>query len=58
MIIDPGDDIEDILAIVRENKLKVKQIVITTPHRHVGGAMKLRAATGAPILLNQTTTHC
>jgi len=31
MIIDPGDDIEDILAIVRENKLKVKQIVITTP---------------------------
>jgi len=54
MIIDPGDDIEDILAIVRENKLKVKQIVITHAHiDHVGGAMKLRAATGAPILLNQ-----
>jgi hydroxyacylglutathione hydrolase len=54
MVIDPGDDIEDILAIVREHKLNVKQIVITHAHiDHVGGAMKLRAATGAPILLNQ-----
>jgi len=54
MVIDPGDDIEDVLAIIRQNKLEVKQIVITHAHiDHVGGAMKLRAATGAPILLNQ-----
>jgi hydroxyacylglutathione hydrolase len=54
MVVDPGDDIEDILAIIREQKLDVKQIVITHAHiDHVGGAMKLRAATGAPILLNQ-----
>jgi hydroxyacylglutathione hydrolase len=54
MVIDPGDDIEGILAIIRENKLDVKQIVITHAHiDHVGGAMKLRAQTGAPILLNQ-----
>jgi len=54
MVIDPGDDIEDILAIIRDQKLQVKQIVITHAHiDHVGGAMKLRAATGAPILLNQ-----
>jgi hydroxyacylglutathione hydrolase len=54
MVIDPGDDIEDVLAIIRENKLDVKQIVITHAHiDHVGGAMKLRAQTGAPILLNQ-----
>jgi len=54
MVIDPGDDIEDILAIIGEHKLDVKQIVITHAHiDHVGGAMKLRAATGAPILLNQ-----
>jgi hydroxyacylglutathione hydrolase len=54
MVIDPGDDIDDILAILRKHKLQVKQIVITHAHiDHVGGAMKLRAATGAPILLNQ-----
>src|ERR1051326_610711 len=54
IVIDPGDDIEDVLAIVRKHKLQVKQIVITHAHiDHVGGAMKMRAATGAPILLNQ-----
>jgi glyoxylase-like metal-dependent hydrolase (beta-lactamase superfamily II) len=54
MVIDPGDDIADILAVIQKHNLKVKQIVITHAHiDHVGGAMKLRAATGAPILLNQ-----
>jgi len=54
MVIDPGDDIEQVLALVQKHKLKIKQIVITHAHiDHVGGAMKLRAATGAPILLNQ-----
>ena len=54
MVIDPGDDIEDILALINKHHLQVKQIVITHAHiDHVGGAMKLRAATGAPILLNQ-----
>src|SRR6516225_3794544 len=54
MVIDPGDEIEDILALVKKHNLQVKQIVITHAHiDHVGGAMKLRAATGAPILLNQ-----
>ncbi len=54
MVIDPGDEIEDVLALVRKHSLQVKQIVITHEHiDHVGGAMKLRAATGAPILLNQ-----
>ena len=54
MVIDPGDDIEDVLAIVQRHHLQVKQVVITHAHiDHVGGAMKLRTATGAPILLNQ-----
>ncbi len=54
MVIDPGDDIDDILAIIRKHRLVVKQIVITHAHiDHVGGAMKLRTATGAPILINQ-----
>jgi len=54
MVIDPGDDIEDIVSLIHKHNLKVKQIVITHAHiDHVGGAMKLRALTGAPILLNQ-----
>lgn len=55
MVIDPGDDIDDVLALIRKHNLQVKQIVITHAHiDHVGGAMKLRAATGAPVLLNQS----
>jgi glyoxylase-like metal-dependent hydrolase (beta-lactamase superfamily II) len=54
IVIDPGDDIEDVLALVRKHHLQVKQIVVTHAHiDHVGGATKMRAATGAPILLNQ-----
>jgi hydroxyacylglutathione hydrolase len=53
MVIDPGDDISDILSLIEKHNLQIKQIVITHAHiDHVGGAMKLRAATGAPILLN------
>src|SRR6476469_7401135 len=54
MVIDPGDDISDVLDIIQNHSLKVSQIVITHAHiDHVGGAMKLREVTGAPILLNQ-----
>jgi len=54
MVIDPGDNIDEIVAIVQRHGLTVKQIVITHAHiDHVGGAMKLKKLTGAPILLNQ-----
>jgi hydroxyacylglutathione hydrolase len=54
MVIDPGDEIDEIMAIVRRHGLTVKQIVVTHAHiDHVGGAMKLKRLTGAPILLNQ-----
>ena len=55
MVIDPGDDIDEVVGLIQQLKLQVKQIVITHAHiDHVGGAMKLRAITGAPILLNQS----
>ncbi|HUM05929.1 MAG TPA: MBL fold metallo-hydrolase [Terriglobales bacterium] len=54
MVIDPGDDIADVVAVIHKHGLKVQQIVITHAHiDHVGGAMKLRQLTGAPILLNE-----
>jgi len=54
IVIDPGDDIADVQAIIQKHNLQVRQIVITHAHiDHVGGAMKLRQATSAPILMNQ-----
>src|SRR5205823_12839136 len=54
IVIDPGDDIQNVLQAVRKHGLTIKQIIITHAHiDHVGGAMKLRGATGAPILLNK-----
>lgn len=54
MVIDPGDDIQDILAFVRKHNLQVKQIVITHAHiDHIAGAHRLKQLTGAPILYNQ-----
>jgi hydroxyacylglutathione hydrolase len=54
MVIDPGADVTEILAIVARHGLLVKQIVVTHAHLdHIGGAMELKAATGAPILLNE-----
>jgi glyoxylase-like metal-dependent hydrolase (beta-lactamase superfamily II) len=54
IVIDPGDEISSILDILKKHNLTVKQIVVTHAHiDHVGGAMKLKQATGAPILLNE-----
>lgn len=54
MVIDPGDQVDEIVDILRRQKLKLTQIVVTHAHiDHVGGAKKLKAATGAPILMNQ-----
>lgn len=54
LVIDPGDDIDDILAVLTRHALRVKAIVITHAHiDHIGGAAKLKAATGAPVYMNQ-----
>jgi glyoxylase-like metal-dependent hydrolase (beta-lactamase superfamily II) len=53
LVIDPGDEIEQILAIVARHGLRVTGIVVTHAHiDHIGGAQKLKAATGAPLYLN------
>jgi hydroxyacylglutathione hydrolase len=52
MVVDPGDDIAGILEVVARHGLTVKAIVITHAHiDHIGGAQKLKQATGAPVYM-------
>ncbi len=53
IVVDPGDDIAEIVAILEKHALRVTAIVITHAHiDHIGGAAKLKALTGAPVLMN------
>lgn len=53
IVVDPGDDIPRILAILQRHNLRVTQILITHAHiDHIAGAARLKAHTGAPILYN------
>ena len=54
IVVDPGDNIPEIVAILQRHALTVKMIVITHAHiDHIGGAHKLRALTGAPVYMNE-----
>jgi glyoxylase-like metal-dependent hydrolase (beta-lactamase superfamily II) len=54
IVIDPGDEIERITAVLNKHGLTVKAIVVTHAHiDHIAGAKKLRALTGAPVYLNE-----
>ena len=54
IVIDPGEEISRIHRRLTELGLKLTQILITHAHiDHIGGALKLKRLTGAPILLNE-----
>jgi len=55
IVIDPGDDVDRILAILRKHELNVRAIVSTHTHiDHVGGLAALQRATGAPVLIHES----
>jgi hydroxyacylglutathione hydrolase len=54
IVVDPGDDIPRIIALLAKHSLTVKQIIITHAHiDHIAGAHRLKRLTGAPVLYNQ-----
>jgi glyoxylase-like metal-dependent hydrolase (beta-lactamase superfamily II) len=54
IVVDPGDEVERILEILREHHLNVRAIVSTHTHiDHVGGLARLHAAMKAPVLIHE-----
>ena len=54
IVIDPGDEVERILAILKKHNLKAKYILNTHAHfDHVGNCRELKEATGAEIWLHK-----
>jgi glyoxylase-like metal-dependent hydrolase (beta-lactamase superfamily II) len=53
LVLDPGDEVERVLEVLRRYSLRVQAIVSTHAHiDHVGGLQKLHEATGAPVLMH------
>jgi hydroxyacylglutathione hydrolase len=54
IVVDPGDEVDRLLAVLRRHKLKVLAIVSTHTHiDHVGGLAALHRSTGAPVLIHE-----
>jgi glyoxylase-like metal-dependent hydrolase (beta-lactamase superfamily II) len=53
IVVDPGDEVDRILELLRSRELQVRAILSTHAHiDHVGGLARLHEATGAPVLMH------
>lgn len=58
-VIDPGFEDQRINAIINENKLQVKYILLTHGHfDHLGGVNQIKQLTGAKVLIHQGDADC
>lgn len=54
VVIDPGDEVEDLLTAVQAHGLKVVSILLTHAHiDHITGVARAKAALGAPVYLHK-----
>jgi hydroxyacylglutathione hydrolase len=54
VIIDPGDEVDQLLQVVSARKLQVKYILLTHAHiDHIAGAAAAKSACGAPVVLHR-----
>jgi glyoxylase-like metal-dependent hydrolase (beta-lactamase superfamily II) len=53
VLVDPGDEVAELLRVVADEKLTIERILLTHAHvDHVSGTAKAKAATGAPVWLH------
>jgi hydroxyacylglutathione hydrolase len=54
IVIDPGEEVDRILAALAKHRLTVKAILSTHAHiDHIGGLKRLHDVTGAPVMMNE-----
>lgn len=54
IVIDPGDEVEALLDIVRQHQLQIRYILLTHAHLdHITGVGRAKAALGVPVGLHQ-----
>jgi hydroxyacylglutathione hydrolase len=58
IVVDPGDDVEAIEAVLARHGLKPAAIVVTHAHiDHIGGAARLHASSGAPVWMHEADSE-
>ncbi len=54
IVVDPGGDVDDILATIKENQLQIKSIVLTHGHAdHIGGIVELKKSLSIPVMVHE-----
>lgn len=55
ILVDPGGDVDDILTVIKENKIEVNYIILTHGHGdHIGGVLGLKEALGASVMIHES----